>query len=348
MSEVFQASTQVFVWIGIAICIVHSAVFSGLNLAFFSMSRLQLDVEVKQGNDAAKTILSMREDSNFLLATILWGNVSINVLLTLLSDSVLAGIYSFLFSTIAITFLGEIIPQAYFSRNAFKMASLLTPIIRFYQKVMYIVAKPTAILLDGWLGKEGITYFREEELKAIILAHAEANEAEVVPVEGVGALNFLEIDKVSVMEEGEVLDPKSIISLPCKLDLPVIPETKSAAGASFVRSVNESGHKWVVLTDKHNVPQLVLDADGYLRVLLDENVTLSDPYAFCHRPVVIKDENCTLGSALSRLKQASDLSESSTDVLNHDLVLVWTDLEKRVITGADVLGRLLKGIGNHD
>ncbi len=348
MGEFFDAGADVLIWIGIAICILHSAVFSGLNLAFFSMSRLQLEVEVKQGNDAAKTILTMREDSNFLMVGELWGNVSINVLLTLLSDSILAGVYSFLFSTIAITFLGEIFPQAYFSRNALKMSSLLTPIIRFYQKVLFVVAKPTAILLDGWLGKEGITYFREEELKAIISAHAEANEAEVVPVEGVGALNFLEIDKVSVMEEGETLDPKSIIQLPCTLDLPVIPEINSEEGKDFIKSVNESGHKWVVLIDEHNSPQLVLDADGFLRVLLDQKVNVSDPYSFCHRPVVIKDENCTLGSALSKLKQASEIEESWTEVLNHDLVIIWTETEKRVITGADVLGRLLKGIGNHE
>jgi CBS domain containing-hemolysin-like protein len=29
--------------------------------------------------------------------------------------------------------LGEIIPQAYFSRHAMRIASLLSPILRFYQ-----------------------------------------------------------------------------------------------------------------------------------------------------------------------------------------------------------------------
>ena len=61
----------------------------------------------------------LRANSNFTLATILWGNVATNVLLTLLSESVLAGVGAFVFSTVVITFLGEIIPQAYFSRNAF-------------------------------------------------------------------------------------------------------------------------------------------------------------------------------------------------------------------------------------
>ncbi len=94
----------------------------------------------------------MREDSNFLLTTILWGNVGINVLLTLLSNSVMAGVVAFAFSTVVITFAGEIMPQAYFSRRAMRMASLLSPVLRFYQYVLYPVAKPSAWMLDKWLG----------------------------------------------------------------------------------------------------------------------------------------------------------------------------------------------------
>jgi metal transporter CNNM len=48
-----------------------------LNLAFFSLSRLQLEVEMKQGNEIAGKILEVRQDSNILLTTILWGNVGI-------------------------------------------------------------------------------------------------------------------------------------------------------------------------------------------------------------------------------------------------------------------------------
>jgi len=33
------------IWIGIAFCISQSAMFSGLNLAFFSISKLRLEIE---------------------------------------------------------------------------------------------------------------------------------------------------------------------------------------------------------------------------------------------------------------------------------------------------------------
>lgn len=336
---------DIFIWLGIAVCITQSAIFSGLNLAFFSLSRLQLEVEAKQGNKSAKTILNMREDSNFLLSTILWGNVSINVLLTLLSDSVLAGVYSFLFSTIAITFLGEIFPQAYFSRNALKVASKLAPIIRFYQILLFPVAKLTSLILDGWLGREGITYFREKELSAIIHAHVESEDTDVEHVRGIGALNFLHIDKITVNEEGELLDPKSMLKLPCKLDLPILPEKGTAEYTEFVAGVNRSGHKWVLLMSEDNQPLLMIDADGFIRSTIDENSN-SDPYAFCHRPLIIDDDKCTLGDALQRLKISHAMDPHSEDVLHSDVILVWSEQPPRVITGADILGRLLKGIGD--
>jgi CBS domain containing-hemolysin-like protein len=92
--------TNVLVWIGIAICITQSAFFSGLNLAIFSISKLRLEVQASVGNRDAIGLLALRKDSNLTLATVLWGNVTINVLLTLLSDSVLAGIGAFVFSTV--------------------------------------------------------------------------------------------------------------------------------------------------------------------------------------------------------------------------------------------------------
>jgi metal transporter CNNM len=42
------------------------------------------------------------------------------------------------------------------------------------------------------------------------------------------------------------------------------------------------------------------------------------------------------------LRKISAGSQSS-DVIDHDLILVWGK-QKRIITGADLLGRLLRGI----
>ena len=53
-------------------------------------------------------------------------------------------------------------PPGLFSRHALKMASLLYPLLRLYQIFLYPVAKPAAMILDAWLGKESVEFFREQ------------------------------------------------------------------------------------------------------------------------------------------------------------------------------------------
>ncbi len=140
--------SDLLTWIGIAFCITQSAIFSGLNLAIFSVSKLRLEVEAAGGSRNAALVLELRKNSNLTLSTILWSNVTLNVLLTLLSDSILAGVGAFIFSTFVITFVCEIIPQAYFSRNALRMAAPLVPVLRVYQIMLFPLAKPAAIILQ--------------------------------------------------------------------------------------------------------------------------------------------------------------------------------------------------------
>lgn len=333
--------TQSLIWIAIFICLAHSAMFSGLNLAFFSLSRLRLEAEAGAGNTAAESVLNMRRDSNFLLTTILWGNVGINVMLTLLSNSVLAGVAAFVFSTVVITFAGEIIPQAYFSRRALRMASMLAPVLRFYQYVLYPVAKPSAWMLDQWLGTEGVLFLQEKQLKGVIEKHIESDSAEIDFIEGRGALNFLDIDEIPISDEGEVVDPASVIMLDCKIDLPLIPEAGTTGYEQFVKDVNVSGRKWVILVDLEGAPRLILDADAYLRAVL-ANVGAVDGYHYCHRPIIVEDTEKPLGFVMADLRR--DMEESSDEAIAKDVVLLWTEQNKRVVTGADLLGRLLQGI----
>ncbi len=332
---------DVVTWLGIGLCVSQSAIFSGLNLALFSISRLRLEVEASTGNTKAEKVLDLRKDSNFMLTTVLWGNVSVNVLLALLSDSVMTGVVAFFFSTFVITIIGEILPQAYFSRNALRMAILLLPLFKMYQFLLYPVAKPAALFLDKWLGEEGIQYFRERDLREVIKKHIEASEADIDRIEGLGALNFLAIDDMVISHEGEPLDPKSIVRLPLDRNFPVFPDFKRNSSDPFIRQIHSSGKKWVVITDESEEPQLVLDSDGFLRAALFDDLPLQ-PFAFCHRPIIVKDPYTKLGNVIWRLKVMPETRED--DVIDHDVVLVWSDSKRVIVTGADILGRLMRGI----
>ena len=332
---------DVLIWIGIVVCILHSAMFSGLNLAVFSISRLRLEIEASNKNRGAQKVLILRQDANFALTTILWGNVAVNALLAILSNSVMIGVLAFLFSTIVITFFGEIFPQAYFYRHALRMASLLYPVLRFYQILLYPLAKSTALLLNLVIGKEGIRFYAERDLRELIRKHIESRDSDIDDVEGTGALNFLSLDDLGILQEGEILDHKSIINIPFDNGSPVFPPFDRSASDAFIQQVQDSEKKWVILTNAAGEPIYALDADGFLRAALLKKGGL-DPMTFCHKPVVITDPQLQLGSVLRKLKVYSEKHDD--DVIDRDIILVWFESNKKIITGADILGRLLRGI----
>ncbi|MGK0185989.1 MAG: metal transporter CNNM [Verrucomicrobiales bacterium] len=315
--------------------------FSGLNLAFFSLGRMRLEAEAEQGNVGAARILKLRNDSNFLLCTILWGNVSVNVLLAMLSESLLNGVYGFVFSTVGITFFGEIVPQAYFSRHAIRVGSKLTPLIRFYQILLYPFAKPTALVLDGWIGPEGTRFMRESDMEIILQKHIHQHDSEIGETEGRGALNFLELDDRLVSKEGQVVDPTTIYQFPTNLDLPILPQADQEGAAEFLKALKSSDKKWRIITDEQDMPMLLLEAESYLCHLFSGRPD-PDIYRYCHRPILVTDPATQLDQVIGKL--AVEPEHKNDLVVDNDVILFWDKENRRIITGADILGRLLKGI----
>lgn len=330
--------TTLGVWLGVAACLSQSAMFSGLNIAVFSMSRLRLEIESAAGNTAADRVLALREDSSATLTTILWGNVGVNVLLTLLTDSVLTGVSAFAFSTIFITLFGEIAPQAYFSRNAMRVASVLAPVLQAYKLLLYPVARPSAALLDAWLGTERLQFYREHELRELIRLHVAADEAEIERLEGIGALNFLAMDDLAVTQEGEDLDPRSIIALPAEHGRPVFPDIRRAPDDPFLQRIEQSGRKWVIVTDLQGEPLTAIDSDEFLRAALFGDGAF-DPGRFEHHTIIVRDPRMLLGKVVAQLQLAPTVGGRSRE---REVILVWGE-DPRIITVTDILDRLLRG-----
>ena len=330
----------VLTWLGVLLCLSQSAMLSGLNLAFFSLGKLELEVAARKGDDQALRVRAMREDSNFLLVTILWGNVAVNVLLALLSGSLLSGVLAFLFSTVVITIFGEIMPQSYFSRNALRVAAMLTPVIRVYQVLLWPVARPTAWALDAWLGREAIRYYRERDLEELIRLHMDASQTEISELEGLGAMNFLSLDDVPLAEEGEALHPESVIELQWNEAGPVFPAIDHTRHDPFLRRLQRPGTSRVVLVDQDREPRLVIDTDAFIRAALFDPEDF-DPLDHCHRPIIVRDPGRRLGDVIRRFRVRRRHRED--DVLDEDVILLWCDAP-RIITGTDIVGRLLRGI----
>lgn len=333
--------SAIWIWLGVIGCITLSGLFAGLNLAIFSLSQLRLQIEADGGDADAARVLDLRKNSNQILATVIWGNVGTNVLLTLLSDSLLAGLAAFFFSAVVITLFGEILPQAYFSRNALRMTARFLPFLKFWRAALFILAKPTALLLDWWLGVEGISYLRERDVRSLV-TRAAASGGDIGRLEAIGVQNFLDLDDLRMSEEGEIVHSDSIISLPLESGRCRLPAFSHSPHDPFLRKVNASGKKWIIVTDPAGEPVFVLDSHHFLRDALFDRPNTTYP-ACWHRPVIVRDPQIKLGDVIGSLRVVQERPDD--DVIDDDLILLWST-QKRIITGSDLLGRLLRGIAS--
>ena len=327
-------------WIGIIVCLSQSALLSGLNLGLFTTGRLELEVQARQGDKQARNVLGLRKRDSFTLVTILWGNVAVNVLLALLSGSVLSGVVAFLFSTVAITVFAEIIPQSYFSRHALATASTFAPILRTYQVILAPIAWPTAWILDKWLGGEAIRYYPERDLRSLIQLHMTAAESDIARVEGQGALNFLAIDDVPIDEEGERIDEESVIQLAFKDGRPVFPRIRPDVDDAFLRKVHASGKSWIILVDEYGDPRLLLRSDDFIRDALFCPDRF-DPARHCRPPIVVREGGRALGELLPHLRVVPGIGASER--IKNTAILLWGE-HPRILTDTDIMERLLRGI----
>ena len=133
---------------------------------------------------------------------------------------------------------------------------------------------------------------------------------------------------------------RSVITLAIENERPLLPKYERSPNDPFLRKLNASGKKWVIIVDPFGRPSFVLDAHHFLRDSLFDTMS-GDPEIYWHRPVIVTDMRTPLGDVIGRMKVKPERPED--DVIDNDLILVWGE-EKRIITGADLLGRLLRGI----
>ena len=143
-----------------------SGLFSGLNLGLMSLDKTELQIVENCGSEQekrfAKVIAPVRKKGNFLLCTILLGNVLVNNSLTILLDNLSGnGMVAIIGATLAIVIFGEIIPQAVCSRHGLEIGARTIWIVRIVQFLTFPLSFPISKLLDMILGEEmGNTYNR--------------------------------------------------------------------------------------------------------------------------------------------------------------------------------------------
>ncbi|CAG9857857.1 unnamed protein product [Phyllotreta striolata] len=203
----------------IILCLMFSALFSGLNLGLMSLDKTDLKILSNIGTRAekryAQAIQPVRNHGNYLLCSILLSNVFINSIYTLFLDDLTSGFIAVIFSTLSIVLIGEIAPQAICSRHGLAIGAKTIYATKFVMLLTFPLAYPVAKILDYILGEEIGSVYNRERLKELIKVTTGNNELDKDEVNIIsGALELCKKSVADVMtriEDVFMLDYEAIL-----------------------------------------------------------------------------------------------------------------------------------------
>ncbi|TYP99939.1 protein involved in gliding motility GldE [Tenacibaculum adriaticum] len=140
-------------FIVLLVLLICSALISGAEVAFFSLSQTEID-ELSEKTKGKNAVVQLLEDPKKLLGTVLITNNFINILIVLLFAilgevlfSSLSGTIKFLVEVVLVTFLillfGEVLPKVYATRKSMQFANFMAKPI----KVLNIILTPLSLPL---------------------------------------------------------------------------------------------------------------------------------------------------------------------------------------------------------
>ena len=202
-----------FGFIGIFVLLFISALLSGAEVAFFSLSTKDLEEASKQDLSKANLIISLLEKPKKLLATLLVANNFINIGVVILfsyigSDlfsSVSSPLLKFILEVIVVTFLillfGEVLPKVYANRNNLKFAKFVAQPLYILDKLLSPISLPMraiTIFLHEKLGKQKSNFSVDQLSQALELTSSEGtSQGEQKILEGI--VSFGNTDTKQVM-----------------------------------------------------------------------------------------------------------------------------------------------------
>ncbi|XP_015253112.1 PREDICTED: metal transporter CNNM4-like isoform X3 [Cyprinodon variegatus] len=155
----------------ILICclLVLSGMFSGLNLGLMALDPMELRIVQSCGTEKekkyARKIEPIRRKGNYLLCSLLLGNVLVNTTLTILLDDLTkSGLGAVVASTVGIVIFGEIVPQALCSRHGLAVGANTIMLTKLFMLLTFPLSWPISKLLDCVLGQEIGTVYNREKL----------------------------------------------------------------------------------------------------------------------------------------------------------------------------------------
>ena len=306
-----------------------SGLFSGLNLGLMSLDVSELEILKKVGTPKqqsfASKIYPLRKRGNFLLCTILLGNVLVNSVSTLLLGDMVSGIYAALGSTFLIVIFGEIIPQAACSRHGLAVGAYTRYITYIFMLLTSPLSYPISKLLDFILGQELTTIYSREKIRELINNVEDLNNNEFKIISG--ALDF---SKKKVKEVMTPLENVFMLEISDRLDFETIAKI-SQHGFSRIP---------VYEVNKENVVGL-LHIKDFTLLDPDDNMPVKAILEFYNHKIIYCDADKPIDEMFEEFRMGETHMAFVTEVIQHDDLDPY-DLCVGIVTLEDILEELVQ------
>lgn len=278
----------------IVLLLFLSAVTSGLNLGLMSLDMNELAVIGSCGDQRersyARTITPLRKRGNYLLCSLLFGNVLVNATLTVILEEMTTGLIAVIGSTMAIVILGEIVPQAVCARQGLAIGAKTIYLTYAFMIITFPLSYPISCLLDFVLGEEkGNVYDRERLMEFIKITghHTQLEADEVAIISGALKLKKIKVDQIMTRIEDVFMLP-----IDCQLD------------RETIRRIIEKGYSRIPVYefgDRRQIVALILAKDLAL-LDPDDHTPIASMLIYCKHPLVFIGVDTTLDVALNEFK----------------------------------------------
>ena len=282
-----------FIFLAFLLCL--SGLFSGLNLGLMALDQTELQIVLKTGSEDEKqdasSILPVRRHGNFLLCSLLLGNVLVNVLIPLLLDGIPGanGPIAALGSTAGIVVFGEIVPQAVCSRHGLAVGAKTITITKFFMLMTSPLSWPISKILDCLLGKEvGTSYNRERLIELLRLTQDDVD---------------LNKDEVNILQGALVLQTKKVVDVMTPLSDAFLLPIQTILDFDTISDIKTQGYSRIPVYDgeRENVVHILLAKD-LLFIDPDDKKPLEEICNFYNKPFIRAEKDKPLNQMLNEFK----------------------------------------------
>lgn len=293
----------------ISCLLVLSGMFSGLNLGLMALDPMELRIVQSCGTDKekkyARKIEPIRSKGNYLLCSLLLGNVLVNTTLTILLDDLIgSGLGAVVASTIGIVIFGEIVPQALCSRHGLAVGANTIVLTKFFMLLTLPLSYPISRLLDVLLGQEIGTVYNREKLVEMLKVTEPYND--------------LDKEELNMIQGALELRTKTVEDVMTPLANCFMIQADAVLDFNTMTEIMESGYTRIPVYDdeRSNIVDILYVKDLAF-VDPDDCTTLKTITKFYNHPVHFVFHDTKLDAMLEEFKKGV-----SAHLFNLDLVVL--------------------------